>query len=229
MTIQKRLRLTLLAALCLAMCLCTTAFADTDGTEPKITQQPDQLVLQLGTRWAGMEFELRTDAGVFPAPIVVDETGVLTMDLGGSTTYTLSCINSTVPIPSLTRPQSRSPIPSSSRTAPPSSLPDRYSSRRSRSPPESLPASPSLLWWCFSSASPAGSAALWPSTWPSGAASRPTTTSGRRRMRSSIDRQKPPQTEIKSPRLRWAKKWRKSRQNIVFSLTICWNPVIISL
>ena len=99
MTIQRRLRVTLLAALCLAMCLCTTAFADTDGTEPKITQQPDQLVLQLGTRWAGVEFELRTDAGVFPAPIIVDETGVLTMDLGGSTTYTLSCINSTVPIP----------------------------------------------------------------------------------------------------------------------------------
>lgn len=99
MTIQRRLRVTLLTALCLAMCLCTTAFADTDGTEPKITQQPDQLVLQLGTRWAGVEFELRTDAGVFPAPIVVDETGVLTMDLGGSTTYTLSCINSTVPIP----------------------------------------------------------------------------------------------------------------------------------
>ena len=90
MTIQRRLRVTLLTALCLAMCLCTTAFADTDGTEPKITQQPDQLVLQLGTRWAGVEFELRTDAGVFPAPIIVDETGVLTMDLGGSTTYTLS-------------------------------------------------------------------------------------------------------------------------------------------
>ena len=99
MTTQRRLRVTILITLCLAMCLCTTAFADTDGTEPKITQQPDQLVLQLGTRWAGVEFELRTDAGVFPAPIVVDETGVLTMDLGGSTTYTLSCINSTVPIP----------------------------------------------------------------------------------------------------------------------------------
>ena len=99
MTIQRRLRVTLLTALCLAMCLCTTAFADTDGTEPKITQQPDQLVLQLGARWAGVEFELRTDAGVFPAPVVVDEFGILRMDLGGSTTYTLSCINSTVPIP----------------------------------------------------------------------------------------------------------------------------------
>ena len=99
MTIQRRLRVTLLTALCLAMCLCTTAFADTDGTEPKITQQPDQLVLQLGARWAGVEFELRTDAGVFPVPVVVDESGILRMDLGGSTTYTLSCINSTVSIP----------------------------------------------------------------------------------------------------------------------------------
>ena len=31
--------------------------------------------------------------------MVVDASGVLTMDLGGSTTYTLSCLDSTVPIP----------------------------------------------------------------------------------------------------------------------------------
>ena len=55
MTIQRRLRVTLLTALCLAMCLCTTAFADTDGTEPKITQQPDQLVFswaRAGQAWS---------------------------------------------------------------------------------------------------------------------------------------------------------------------------------
>ena len=91
--------LSLLVIVMLTTVLCPAAFADTDGTEPQITQQPDQLILQLGTRWAGVEFELRTDAGVFPAPIVVDSSGVLTMDLGGSKTYTLSCINSTVPIP----------------------------------------------------------------------------------------------------------------------------------
>lgn len=96
---RRRLSVIALVVLCLSLCLSTTAFADTDGTEPKITQQPDQLVLQLGVRWAGVEFELRTDAGIFPAPVVVDETGVLRMDLGGSTTYTLSCMNSTVPIP----------------------------------------------------------------------------------------------------------------------------------
>lgn len=91
--------LSLLAIAMLMGALCPAAFADTDGTEPKITQQPDQLVLQLGARWAGVEFELRTDAGLFPVPLVVDSTGVLTMDLGGSKTYTLSCLNSSVPIP----------------------------------------------------------------------------------------------------------------------------------
>ena len=228
MTIQRRLRVTLLTALCLAMCLCTTAFADTDGTEPKITQQPDQLVLQLGTRWAGVEFELRTDAGVFPAPIVVDETGVLTMDLGGSTTYTLSCINSTVPIPDPPAEQvPRYPAaagqlrPAAFRTgtAAAGAGPRRRACRRPHRSYGGVFRRPRLR----------DRRALWPSTSPSGAASRPTTTSGRRRMRSSIDRQKPPQTEIKSPRLRWAKKWRKSRQNCAFSLTICRHPVIISL
>lgn len=87
-----------LCALALTALLCPAALADTGADTPQITQQPDQLVLQLGTCWTGVEFELRTDAGGFPVPVVVDESGVLTMDLGG-TTYTLSCINSTVPIP----------------------------------------------------------------------------------------------------------------------------------
>lgn len=98
---MKRHRVRAAVVLCLAlpMLLSTTALADTDSNTLKVTQQPDQLVLQLGARWAGVEFELRTDAGVFPVPVVVDESGVLTMDLGGSTTYTLSCIDSNVPIP----------------------------------------------------------------------------------------------------------------------------------
>lgn len=88
-----------LTVLVLALALCPAALADTGPDTPRITRQPDQLILQLGARWAGVEFELRTDAGVFPAPVVVDASGVLTMDLGGSTTYTLSCLDSTVPIP----------------------------------------------------------------------------------------------------------------------------------
>lgn len=76
-----------------------TAFADTDGTELKITDQPEKLVIQLGPSWAGVEFQLRTDAGVYPAPIVVSPEGLLTMELGGSKIYTLSCINSPVSPP----------------------------------------------------------------------------------------------------------------------------------
>lgn len=73
----------LLLAAVLSLALAPAALADTGSNTPKITQQPDQLILQLGTRWAGVEFELRTDAGVFPVPVVVDEGGVLRMDLGG--------------------------------------------------------------------------------------------------------------------------------------------------
>lgn len=89
----------ILIAVILSLAISPAALADTGDTTPKITQQPDQLVLQLGVRWAGVEFRLRTDAGSFPVPVVVDESGVLTMDLGGSSTYTLSCIESAVPIP----------------------------------------------------------------------------------------------------------------------------------
>lgn len=112
---KNRLFPMLITVMALIAVLTPAAYADTDGTEPKIVQQPDQLVLQLGTRWAGVEFELRTDAGIFPVPVVVDEYGILTMDLGGSTTYTLSCINSTTPIPDA------EPAPTD---PPPSTLPD---------------------------------------------------------------------------------------------------------
>jgi len=79
------------------------AFADTDGTELQITSQPDELILQLGPEWAGMEFQLKTDAGIYPAPVVVDQYGFLKMDLGGSKTYILSCIASkeSAPIPTM--------------------------------------------------------------------------------------------------------------------------------
>lgn len=127
------------ARICITLCvaiavLCPAALADTDGTEPRIVQQPDQLVLQLGSRWAGVEFELRTDAGVFPVPVVVNESGVLTMDLGGSTTYTLSCIGSTVPIPdpvpvvteSPTPQATPAPVPNSADQTPAARIPPVY-------------------------------------------------------------------------------------------------------
>ena len=60
----------------------------------------DKLVIQLGPAWAGVEFELHTDYGLYPGTIVVDESGFLKMELGGSKTYTISCLNSSVPVPS---------------------------------------------------------------------------------------------------------------------------------
>ncbi len=76
------------------------AHADTDGTELQIVE-PSQLTIQLGPEWAGVEFQLRTDAGVYPGTVVVDESGVLSLEIGGSSTYELSCLGSpqTVPTP----------------------------------------------------------------------------------------------------------------------------------
>lgn len=90
--------------LALAICLCAVLFspavyADTDGTELQVTDQPDKLVIQLGTEWAGVEFELKTDTGLYPQPLIVSEAGVLSLELGGSKTYTLSAMNSSVPAP----------------------------------------------------------------------------------------------------------------------------------
>ena len=78
-----------------AFMLPAMALADTDGSEIQVADQPDRLILQLGSQWAGAEFELKTDAGVFPVPVVVDESGILKMDLGGSKTYILSSLAST--------------------------------------------------------------------------------------------------------------------------------------
>jgi len=77
-----------------ACLLSPVAYADADSSEIQITNQPDKLIIQLGTQWAGVEFELKTDAGVFPVPIIVDASGILQMDLGGSKSYILSCLSS---------------------------------------------------------------------------------------------------------------------------------------
>lgn len=72
-----------------------TAFAesdDTDGSEIQVVQ-PEQLEIQLGTAWACVEFQLRTDSGVYPDPIPVSQDGVLRLEIGGSTRYILSCLS----------------------------------------------------------------------------------------------------------------------------------------
>ena len=77
----------------LAIIFTTPVFADTDGTELKITAQPDRFFLELGPDWAGTQFELKLDTGVFPVPVVTNESGILSIDLGGSKTYTLRLIS----------------------------------------------------------------------------------------------------------------------------------------
>lgn len=84
----------LVAVMLAAFLFIPTVYADTDGTELKVTAQPDRLELQLGSDWAGAEFELKLDSGIFPVPVVVNDTGVLNMDLGGSKTYTLRLLTS---------------------------------------------------------------------------------------------------------------------------------------
>lgn len=89
----------LMAALCFVSVSAATVYADTDGTELQVAQ-PSKLEVQLGTQWAGVEFELKTDTGIFPGTITVGEDGVLRTEIGGSETYILSCMNAAASIPS---------------------------------------------------------------------------------------------------------------------------------
>lgn len=63
----------------------------TDGTEIQV-MEAEQLEVQLGTEWAGKEFQLKTDAGLYPGTITAGEDGVLRTELGGSTRYILTCM-----------------------------------------------------------------------------------------------------------------------------------------
>ena len=90
----------ILAMVCL-LCFPVPASAasqGTDGTELEVIQ-PQNLEIQLGEAWAGVDFELRTDAGMYPGVIIVGEDGILRLEIGGSENYILSCLNSSVDIP----------------------------------------------------------------------------------------------------------------------------------
>ena len=94
------------AALILAM-LCILCFPipasavsqGTDGTELQV-MKPQNLQIHFGEEWAGIGFELTTDAGKYPGIIPVGEDGVLRLEIGGSENYILSCLNSSSDIPS---------------------------------------------------------------------------------------------------------------------------------
>lgn len=86
--------------LCLAMLLPMSVWAaeGTEGTEMQVAQ-PEQLEIQLGPEWVGVEFQLKTDAGLYPGTIPVGDDGILKLEIGGSSSYVLSCMNSAIPVP----------------------------------------------------------------------------------------------------------------------------------
>ena len=91
----------LTSTLLILTCISSAAipvYADTDGTELQVVE-PQKLEIQLGQSWSGVEFTLKTDAGMYPNVIPVDETGVLKLEIGGSRSYVLSCLQSSVEIP----------------------------------------------------------------------------------------------------------------------------------
>lgn len=87
-----------LSALCAVIWTAPLVHADTDGPELQVLQ-PSQLEIQLGDEWAGVEFQLKTDAGLYPDTIPVDESGILRLEIGGSKTYILSCLDSAIAVP----------------------------------------------------------------------------------------------------------------------------------
>lgn len=94
--------LSLVCILCFPVQVSAEPQQGTDGDELQL-MEAEKLEIQLGTEWAGVEFQLKTDAGMYPGNVVVGEDGVLRMEIGGSKTYILSCLNSTVEIPEPTQ------------------------------------------------------------------------------------------------------------------------------
>jgi hypothetical protein len=88
----------------------SAASQGTNGDEMQVAT-PEKLEIHLGQEWAGVTFELTTDYGKYPDPIPVGEDGVLRLEIGGSSSYVLSCLSSAeeAPAPSETIPAETTP------------------------------------------------------------------------------------------------------------------------
>ena len=108
-------------------------FADTDGSEI-IVVQPEKLKIQLGMNWIGAEFQLRTDQGIYPDHIPVGNDGVLRLEIGGSSSYILSCVSTgrTMPVSEPEAYYTPAPLQSVPSSAP------VYTPEYIASPPESV-------------------------------------------------------------------------------------------
>lgn len=96
------LALVMMCILCFSVVPVWAEPQGTDGTELQVAQ-PEQLEIQLGAEWAGVEFQMKTDAGLYPGTIPVGQDGVLRLEIGGSKSYVLTCLNSAAKAPSPTQ------------------------------------------------------------------------------------------------------------------------------
>lgn len=85
------LALVMMCILCFSVVPVWAEPQGTDGTELQVAQ-PEQLEIQLGAEWAGVEFQMKTDAGLYPGTIPVGQDGVLRLEIGGSKSYVLTCM-----------------------------------------------------------------------------------------------------------------------------------------
>ena len=92
----------MLCVLCFPVQVMAETQQGTNGDELQL-MEAQKLEIQLGTDWAGVEFQLKTDAGLYPGTVVVGQDGVLRMEIGGSKSYILTCMNSAVEVPEPTQ------------------------------------------------------------------------------------------------------------------------------
>ena len=94
--------LSMLCLLCFPVQVMAETKQGTTGDELQL-MEAEKLEIQLGTEWAGVEFQLKTDAGLYPGTVKVGQDGVLRMEIGGSKSYILTCMNSAVEVPEPTQ------------------------------------------------------------------------------------------------------------------------------
>lgn len=94
--------LSMLCLLCFPVQVMAETKQGTTGDELQL-MEAEKLEIQLGIDWAGVEFQLKTDAGLYPGTVKVGQDGVLRMEIGGSKSYILTCMNSAVEVPEVTQ------------------------------------------------------------------------------------------------------------------------------
>lgn len=78
----------MLCVLCFPVQVMAETQQGTNGDELQL-MEAQKLEIQLGAEWAGVEFQLKTDAGLYPGTVKVGQDGVLRMEIGGSKSYIL--------------------------------------------------------------------------------------------------------------------------------------------